>query len=211
MDKATRGWLEGPRIVGAVIVGLALMTTLGTSTAGVGREGALWLTVATARTSLLLFLLTFSASAINGLFSGLLSGRPGKWLLRNRRFLGLSFTASHLLHAFAFVWLANARDQSLPELIGLPVVIVLSSGYVVLAALSLTSFDAAVRLLGRSRWTILHRAGIYALFSIFLFSYLGRTVQGDVLSALSLAALVAALGLRIANRMRQRRAQAARR
>ncbi|MEM9457253.1 MAG: hypothetical protein AAGF11_23950 [Myxococcota bacterium] len=211
MDKATRGWLEGPRIIAAVILGLALMTTLGTSTAGVGREGALWLTVATTRTSLLLFLLTFSASAINGLLSGLRSGRPGKWLLRNRRFFGLSFTASHLLHAFAFLWLSSTREQSLPEMIGLPAVIVLSSGYVVLAALSLTSFDAAVRLLGRSRWTILHRTGMYALFSIFLFSYLGRAARGDVLSALSLVALLAALGLRIANRLRLRRARAARR
>lgn len=80
-------------------------------------------------------------------------------------------------------------------------------GYLLLALLALTSTDAAVRWLGRSRWTALHKTGMYILYVIFVFSYLGRSMKGDPLSMISMVVLLAALGLRIAARLRRRGAR----
>lgn len=200
MTERSRRWFEGRRILGVTALGLALTVALTVVAAPSESASALWLTIITARLSLALFLVTFCASAINGLWKG----RGGKWLLRNRRFLGLSFATSHVVHAFAFSWFASTRGQSLPELVGLPTVIGGSVGYLTLLVLAVTSTDAAVRRLGRDRWVVLHRTGMYIFFAIFVFSYVRRSLRGDVLSVLSMAMLLAALGLRIANRLRMR-------
>ena len=51
----------------------------------------------TARTSLVLFCLAFSAAALARLWPNAWT----RWLRRNRRYLGVSFAASHAIHAVA--------------------------------------------------------------------------------------------------------------
>jgi hypothetical protein len=50
-------------------------------------------------------------------------------------------------------------------------------GYVFLYAMAATSFDRSVKWLGFRRWKILHTVGLYYLWSIFAFTYLGRLKQ----------------------------------
>jgi DMSO/TMAO reductase YedYZ heme-binding membrane subunit len=71
--------------------------------------------------------------------------------------------------------------------------------------MALTSTDAAVRRIGRRSWTVLHKTGMYVLFGIFVFSYLGPALLGRPLGIAAMGVLMGALVLRIANRMRRRR------
>ena len=61
------------------------------------------------------------------------------------------------------------------------------AGFVVVALMAATSSDAAVAWLGRARWTLLHRLGLYYLWFIFAFTYAGQSVA---ITAVLLAALV---------------------
>src|SRR6195256_5960627 len=56
----------------------------------------------TARTSLLLFCLAFSAAALALMWPNAWT----RWLRRNRRYLGVSFAASHGIHAVAIACFA---------------------------------------------------------------------------------------------------------
>ncbi|MDJ0650455.1 MAG: hypothetical protein QNJ60_17310 [Xenococcaceae cyanobacterium MO_188.B19] len=56
----------------------------------------------TARISCILFLLAFSASSLRRIKSNKLT----QWLLRNRRYLGLSMAVSHGFHAIAIIGVA---------------------------------------------------------------------------------------------------------
>lgn len=120
--------------------------------------------VLTARCSLALFVLAFSASAL----ARFLPSRFTRWQLRNRRHLGLSFAASHALHAlviglFALQHPASfaAHIRSMPVGPGLIV-------YAFIAALAATSNDRALRWLGPRRWKLLHRiGGLVIWFALF--------------------------------------------
>jgi hypothetical protein len=139
----------------------------------------------TARTSLVLFLAAFLASALR-------HRRPGactRWLVQNRRYVGLSFAWSHLLHLLAIVALARWAPQAFADVPGVTLVFG-GGGFVVVALLAATSNDAAVAWLGQARWSRLHRAGLYYLWFIFAFTYLGQ-------SPLLAAALVGALVVRL--------------
>lgn len=62
----------------------------------------------TARTSFLLFLVAFTASS----FASLLPSPFTRFLLRERRIVGLSFAFSHLLHAVAITASASSTPRS---------------------------------------------------------------------------------------------------
>jgi DMSO/TMAO reductase YedYZ heme-binding membrane subunit len=183
--------IEGPRIVLIASIAVALLAAVAVATGDVGAGIRV-----TARTSLFFFTLTFSASALVTL-------RPepaSKWLLRNRRWLGLSFAASHLGHGVLIVAQAVAGTLEV-EATG---AIGGSVGYLFLAAMAITSTDGAVRWLGRRRWRALHLAGMYLFWLIFAATYAGLTVE-DPRHAPALALCVLGLGLRVAARARRRK------
>jgi DMSO/TMAO reductase YedYZ heme-binding membrane subunit len=181
------GW-EGPPVtarLGAVLVAGAagVLAMAGWTEAGV--RGVVRLT---AFTSLALFLAVFVASALARRWP-----RPGtRWLLRNRRWVALSFAVSHGLHLLALialgVWFPHPflDDLEATTLVGGGI------GYVAIAVLAATSNDAAVRRLGVRRWRRLHRVGIYLLWVIFTITLVGRPLLVGV--------LLAALALRLAVR-----------
>ncbi len=119
---------------------------------------------ATARTSLLFFLMAFTASAL----WKLLPGTWTRWQLSNRRYLGLSFATSHTIHLMAIVGIALAEPQQFREdndafslSIG-----VLAFAFIV--AMAATSFDRSVNWLGARSWKILHTVGAYYIWLTFL-------------------------------------------
>src|SRR4030095_11918755 len=159
-DRAALPVVAGPRLVRAargVIVALCAMTL---ATTGVDEEGVRAIIRLTARTSLALFLLAFTASAAFRLWGG----RWPRWLLVNRRYLGLSFAVSHFLHLLAIVVLAARFPDRFWGGTRASTMVVGGSGYVFVALMAATSNDASVAWLGPRRWKALHTVGAYWLW-----------------------------------------------
>jgi hypothetical protein len=146
---------------------------------------------ATARSSLLLFAAAFAASSLHRL----LRARATAWLVRNRRWLGLSMALSHAVHLGAIATLATRWPAG--AAIPTPTRIAGSLGTLALAALVATSSDRAVLRLGRPRWHALHRACVWTVWGVFTASYaLGALASPG--AAAALAFLIALAGLRLA-------------
>jgi DMSO/TMAO reductase YedYZ heme-binding membrane subunit len=181
----------------ALVVGGGAVAILASE--GAGEAGLLAVLRATARTSLLLFLCVFLASTARACWPN----RATEWLLDNRRYLGVSFATSHAVHLGAIVGLtrvsAHRPDGAVLVLGGL--------GFLLILAMTATSFDATASLLGPRHWRRLHAAGIYYVWTIFSLTYLGHADQ-DPKAAVSVVLLVGALAFRIACR-RSRHAPAA--
>ncbi|MEP4485576.1 MAG: hypothetical protein ABJ013_08110 [Halioglobus sp.] len=125
----------------------------------------------TAASSMVLFTLTFSASAL----VYLLGNRISIAIMQARRRLGLSFALSHLVHLVAIVALVElvyAGDYSQLGEITAGVVI-----YLFIFAMALTSNNASVRLLGARNWTLLHKIGSYLIWIGLFSTYLGAAME----------------------------------
>ena len=146
----------------------------------------------TARTSLVLFCLAFSAAALARMWPNAWT----RWLRRNRRYLGVSFAASHAIHAVAIACLR--RDGS-RRLCGGDLDRVL---YLRRHRLRLHHRDdrdlvrphrAAI---GARAWRRLHLIGGYYLLFQFTVSF-GKRIPDMPLYALFLIPLVAVFALRM--------------
>lgn len=195
--------LAGWPIVGwcaAVLLGLVALV-LGSN--GTGEEGIRAAIRLTARTSIVLFMLAYVASSLRALWR-----TPAtKWLLANRRYVGVSFAVSHTLHLLFIVALYQVSEEFRRDL-SMTTVIGGGLAYVFLYAMALTSSDRAYQLLGRRAWKTLHTAGMHWIWFIFFVSYLPRALK-DPLYIPFAALLIAGLGVRIASRLRLRQARAA--
>jgi hypothetical protein len=109
----------------------------------------------------LIFLIT-ATSAVARLFPSTVT----RWLLRNRRYVGLAFaTAMAWQGAFIF-WISVGHPEHYysniyflrDELEG-------SSGYLFLMAMIVTSFPFGRRYLSAAHWRVLHRSGVYFLWA----------------------------------------------
>jgi len=154
---------------------------------------------ATARTSLVLFLAAFVASSLRATWPS----RFADWLSSNRRYLGVSFAVSHAFHLAAIVGLVRLSPEPTPV-----VTIVLGGlGYVFIAAMAATSFDATAAWLGARRWKLLHTTGLYYLWIVFTLTSLGAAHR-DPLATIALASLLSAMALRWVRRRAPERAVA---
>lgn len=191
--------LEGWAITAASTLAVVAMTGLVLMACGSQEEGVRAVLRATARSSLVLFLAAFTASSLRRL----LRNDATAWLLRNRRYLGVSFAASHALHLAGIVALATGWPDAFWSKTSDVTLYGGALGYLFVAALTLTSSDAAVRVLGQRRWKLLHRAGVWYLFGIFLLNYGPAFLVKPPYLPASLA-VFAALGVRIAAARRGR-------
>ncbi len=163
---------QGRAIVGWSALALGAMTALLLAIHGTGEEGLRVVVRATARTSLVFFAGAFAASGLRRLWRA----PPSAYLVRNRRYIGLSFAVSHAIHLAAILSLAAtvpdfAANVSRTTAVGGGI------GYLLILAMVLTSNDGAVRHLGRRRWRALHMTGLWVVFGIFASSYGGRAVH----------------------------------
>ena len=127
----------------------------------------------TARTSLLLFLLTFTASAAWRRWPGPWT----RWQLTNRRYVGLSFAFSHGVHLLAILAFAHLAPVELDLASNPSTRFVGELGYVFIIAMTATSFDTTAAWLGLRAWKVLHTTGSWYLWLVFLSSYLSRAVH----------------------------------
>jgi methionine sulfoxide reductase heme-binding subunit len=143
------------------------------------------------RCALPLFLLAFTASSLHTLRPS----RTTRWLLSNRRYIGLAFGFAMAWH-FSFVAYSiylfgnqlNARATALDL-----------TGLTFLLLMALTSFQWSARRLGATNWRRLHKTGIYVIWFVATYVYLGSVRRGgDRLHYAIFATLLAAWLLRIA-------------
>ncbi|PWR23677.1 hypothetical protein [Zavarzinia compransoris] len=157
----------------------------------------------TARTSLVLFLLAFTARPAASLWPNGLT----RWALRNRRFIGLAFAWSHGLHGIGILALWRLDPAAFTAQVPLITLIFGGLAYLLIAAMAATSFRPTAALIGPRAWRGLHLAGGYYIALVFLNSYAGRAAKDLAYLPLALA-VVGALALRLAARLRRRRAGA---
>ena len=188
---------EGWRILTLVTSALAGLVAWALAAHGVSEDAVRSVVRVTARSSLVLFLLAFTASSLHAF----LRSGTSAWALRNRRHLGVSFAASHTVHLLALVALGLRFPD--PFLVDLEAIAVIGGGlaYVFLYAMTLTSFAGPARALGARRWKTLHTAGAWYIWIIFAQSYIPRALANPSYVPFA-AALVAAAGLRIARARR---------
>jgi DMSO/TMAO reductase YedYZ heme-binding membrane subunit len=129
---------------------------------------------ATARSSFALFLIAFTASA----FAVLVPSPLSKALVRERRFIGLAFAFSHLVHAvliYAYgqlnteFWPSRTVANNIPG----------GTAYTFILLMALTSFKAPARLLGPKAWKALHVTGMWVIAAVFALSNFKRIPMSD--------------------------------
>jgi methionine sulfoxide reductase heme-binding subunit len=149
------------------------------------------------RCALPLFLVAFTASSLATLWPS----RGTRWLLANRRYIGLAFAFTMAWH-FSFVaysiWMfgnrLNAKATAL-DVIGL----------IFLLLLTLTSFRWSKRRLSAATWRRLHKIGVYVIWLLATEIFFGIVRGGgDLLHDVALSVLVAAWLLRVAAWVKQR-------
>jgi hypothetical protein len=159
--------LAGWPIVGwaaAIVAGLCAGVL---TAAGGGEAGWRAAVRLSATTSFALFTTAFVASSVRALWPNDLT----RWLLANRRYIGVSFAASHAIHLVAIVALLRIAPDFA---INAATLVGGGLAYVFLAAMTATSFDRSAAWLGPRRWRLLHKTGMYYCWFIFFISYLPR-------------------------------------
>ncbi|RQP26705.1 cytochrome b family protein [Piscinibacter terrae] len=151
----------------------------------------------TARTSLLLFCAAFGAAALHARWPGAAT----RWLRANRRELGLSFAASHTMHAAALATLHQASPGTFAALVNPAMWVLGGLGYVFIAAMALTSTNAAQRAMG-ANWRRLHLIGGYYL-AIGLFNGVIKHLNEGAIYWLMATLVVSVLVLRWTQPRRQ--------
>jgi methionine sulfoxide reductase heme-binding subunit len=187
--RPPRGFVAGWSIVGWAAIGIAVMTIAILSVLGTEEHGLRFLIRASALTSLLFFSAAFSASSAQQIWRAPWS----RWLLSNRRYLGVSFAVSHTIHLVAILTLARVLGDEFQ--VGAVTLVAGSLAYVVLFLMTATSFDRSAAWIGRRAWLILHRTGAYYLWFVFFVTYLPSAMKSASYVPHVLI-LLAALGLR---------------
>lgn len=134
-----------------------------------------------------IFVVAFTASSLVALWPS----RATRWVLANRRYIGLAFAVGMAWH-FSFVAYyfsqfgnpLNVRDLAL-DLIGL----------CFLVAMTLTSFRPFARRLRPVNWRRLHKTGIYTLWILPTFFYLDGLREDHGLATVGMLSLLLAAGL----------------
>lgn len=181
------GWKLFGLLAGLVLAMSALILALNPDPAEAMRS----VIRATARSSFVLFLAAFVASSL----ATLVPNEFTRGLVRERRYIGLSFAFSHLVHLGAIFSYGALNPQFWPSrggLTNLPGTV----GYLAIALLTVTSFHAISKRLSPAAWKRLHTAGMWTIALIFGLSFYKRISTMGALYAIPFAALCAAVAVR---------------
>ena len=125
----------------------------------------------TGRTSLFLFSLAFTASSVYYFWKSPFS----KWVLKNRRYIGVSFAVSHFIHLGLIVLISLVFSEPFLEDQANSQWIIGGIGYVFIALMALTSSDKAQHWMGIKNWKKLHLIGGYFVWFVFFMTYIKHT------------------------------------
>jgi hypothetical protein len=194
--------MNGWRLTGLLSLVLAVMSLALAGTHGWDVEGVRLVIRATARTSVVLFVLAFTASAMVELMPSDLT----HWQRRNRRYLGVSFAISHFIHLAAILSLAALDRALFWKLTNLSTIVLAGTAYLFIAAMTATSFDRTAASLGARNWRWLHLIGGWYIWISFAVA-VGKRVPLDpfywpMAALLLIAAAVRLLAMARRNRRR---------
>jgi sulfoxide reductase heme-binding subunit YedZ len=196
--------MNGWRLTSLLALLLTAMALCLLSVEGWDAEGIRLVIRATARTSLVLFVLAFTASAM----VELLPAEATRWQRRNRRYLGVSFAVSHLIHLIAILALASIDAALFWKLTNINTIVLAGTAYLFIAAMAATSFDRTAAWLGPRKWRRLHLLGGWYIWISFAVA-VGKRVPLDRFYW-PMAALVIAAGIvRLVAMWRRNRRRAA--
>lgn len=147
----------------------------------------------TARMSGLLFSMAFIASSLNQLVRNSFS----RWMLKNRRYIGVSFALVHIIHLGFIVSVQLMFETIIPNT-KLFTMVGGGIAYVFVVAMLFTSFPFFSNKLSKKQWKLLHTVGGYWIWLVFLFSYLKRAKNDYLYLALAVF-FVAVLLVRLYN------------
>jgi len=112
--------------------------------------------------------MAFAASSV----AAVLPGASSRWLLRNRRYLGLSFAAAMGWQLAFIVWLVGVHwDYYLENVYAFVDIAIQIPGYVILTLMTVTSFAPGRSRLSAQGWRLLHKTGIYFLWGTVYSTY----------------------------------------
>jgi methionine sulfoxide reductase heme-binding subunit len=192
MASQRQSWFEGWRLFGALTLVLIALSVWIAGMRQFEVEGVRMVIRFTARTSLLFFCLAFSAAALARLYPNAFT----RWQRRNRRQLGVTFAASHALHALAIIAFALMDPIAYASATSLATYIFGGIGYALIIAMTATSFDRTAAALGPRAWRALHLVGGYYLLLQFTVSF-GKRIPESPLYALALIPLLAVFTVRM--------------
>jgi methionine sulfoxide reductase heme-binding subunit len=191
MTPHKRDWLEGYRLLTLLMLSLIGLSLWLASMRHFEVEGVRMVVRFTARSSLVLFCLAFSASALARLWPNVWI----RWQLRNRRQFGFAFAGSHGLHALALVAFARLDPAAFAAATSLASYLFGGIGYAVIVAMTITSFDRTAAAFGPRGFRLLHLIGGTYLLLQFSVSF-GMRIPGMPNYSLFLLPLAAVLVLR---------------
>ncbi len=193
-------WFHGWRLTGLIALLLTLMTLGIMGAHDFSVDGLRMAIRATARTSLLLFLPVFAASAL----VRLQPNDATRWLRRNRRYLGVSFAVSHILHACAIIAFASMAPDVFWSMTSSSTIITGGLAYLLILAMAATSFDGMARWIGARAWRSLHWWGSWCITIFFIVTNAKRAPDMP-LYGLAVILTAAVIMLRLLDWWRRRR------
>lgn len=126
----------------------------------------------------------FAASSLAVVFPGAAS----RWLLRNRRIFGLCFAAGMAWQLFFILWLVIGHTAYyVEEAYSYYDLAEQVPGYVILVAMTLTSFRFGRSKLNNRQWRLLHKTGIYFLWGVVWSTYWFELYYYDDIDAVDYA------------------------
>ncbi len=153
----------------ALLLGLASATVLicWWSTDRVGEQEYRYMIRVSVRCSWPILLLVLVGSSARRLWPG----EASSWLLRNRKFIGLAFSAAMVWQVLFIGLLIGTGAPLFPP--GLSSIFIASDmvAYAILLAMTATSFDALKLRMLPSHWRFLHATGIYYIWFIYTYSW----------------------------------------
>jgi sulfoxide reductase heme-binding subunit YedZ len=196
--------MNGWRLTGVLSLVLSAMALYLLNVEGWDAEGIRLVIRATARSSLVLFVLAFTATAM----VELLPSAATRWQRSNRRFLGVSFAVSHLIHLIAVLALASIDQALFWKLTNISTIVLAGTAYLFIAAMAATSFDRTAAWLGPRKWRLLHLLGGWYIWISFAVA-VGKRVPIDRLYWPMAALVLAAGAVRLVAMWRRNRRRAA--
>jgi sulfoxide reductase heme-binding subunit YedZ len=192
MASRQENWFEGWRLFAVLALTLIVLCLWIAGMRQFEVEGVRMVVRFTARTSLFLFCLAFGAAALARLWTNAWT----RWLRRNRRTLGVTFAASHGLHAIAITAFAAMDPAGFAAATSLASYVFGGIGYAFVIAMTATSFDWTAAAIGPRAWRILHLSGGYYLWFQFTASF-GKRIPDMPLYSLFLVPLLVVMALRL--------------
>jgi sulfoxide reductase heme-binding subunit YedZ len=192
MTHHRQNWFEGWRLFALLGLTLTALCVWIASMRQFDVDGLRMVIRFTARTSLLFFCLAFSAAALARLWP---NGWT-RWQRRNRRYLGVTFAASHGLHAIAIGCYAVMDPAGYAAATSAASYIFGGLGYAFIIAMTATSFNRTAQAIGPRAWRTLHLTGGYYLLFQFTVSF-GKRIPDMPLYALFLIPLAIVFALRM--------------